>query len=103
MVLTANMGLFTTLAAPIEGLVERLPTWQLFLFALTASIPLVILQNVFKQLLFKNPKEPPVVFHLLPFIGSTVAYGIDPFKFFFACREKVVDFSDHQWEPCADS
>lgn len=31
------------------------------------------------------------MFHLVPFIGSTIAYGIDPYKFFFACREKYGD------------
>lgn len=45
--------------------------------------------NVLRQLLFKNPNEPPVVFHWFPFIGSTVTFGMDPFKFFFNCREKV--------------
>ena len=48
-----------------------------------------VLLNVLAQLLFKNPNEPPVVFHWVPFLGSTIAYGIDPYKFFFACREKV--------------
>jgi hypothetical protein len=33
--------------------------------------------------------EPPVVFHWLPIIGSTVTYGIDPYKFFFAQQKKV--------------
>ena len=52
-------------------------------------IILAIVLNVLKQLLFKNPTEPPVVFHWLPFIGSTITYGIDPYKFFFSCRAKV--------------
>ena len=30
-----------------------------------------------------------MVFHWLPVIGSTVIYGIDPFKFFFDCQAKV--------------
>ena len=50
---------------------------------------LIIVVHVLQQLLFKNPKEPPVVFHWIPFIGSTINYGIDPYKFFFGCREKV--------------
>lgn len=50
---------------------------------------LAIVSNVLKQLLSKNPTEPPVVFHWIPFIGSTVTYGIDPYKFFFSCRAKV--------------
>lgn len=69
----------------------------------TASMPLVlaasaailllvaITVNVLQQLFFSDPTEPPVVFHWLPFIGSTIPYGIDPFKFFFDCRKKVWD------------
>ena len=48
-----------------------------------------ILTTVLQQIIFKNPNEPPVVFHWLPVIGSTVTYGIDPFKFFFDCQKKV--------------
>ena len=59
--------------------------------AIGTVITAVILGNVLAQLVLKNPNEPPVVFHLVPFIGSTIQYGIDPFKFFFKCREKVGD------------
>ena len=45
--------------------------------------------NVFQQLYLQRKNEPPVVFHWLPVIGSTVTYGIDPFKFFFDCQAKV--------------
>ena len=83
------MGLFATLLAPVEELTQLLPSWQLFLFASTAFIILAILLNVLSQMLFKNPNEPPLVFHWVPFVGNTITYGIDPFKFFFACREKV--------------
>lgn len=48
-----------------------------------------VLFNVLSQLLFKNPNEPPVVFHWFPFIGSTVTYGIDPPRFFAETRKKV--------------
>ena len=58
-------------------------------FALPSFLILVILFNVLQQLAFKIPNEPPVVFHWLPVIGSTVTYGIDPFKFFFDCQAKV--------------
>ena len=54
-----------------------------------ATLVVVILLNVLQQLFFRNDKEPPVVFHWLPFIGSAVTYGIDPYKFFFSCGEKV--------------
>lgn len=32
-----------------------------------------------------------MVFHWFPFIGSTVSYGMDPYKFFFDCRAKYGD------------
>jgi sterol 14alpha-demethylase len=83
------MGFLGTLLTPIERLVEVLPFWRVALLALTAFITIAILLNILNQLLFRNPNEPPVVFHLVPFVGSTITYGIDPFKFFFACREKV--------------
>ncbi|PYH28158.1 uncharacterized protein BO87DRAFT_273425, partial [Aspergillus neoniger CBS 115656] len=46
------------------------------------------LVNVLRQLLFKNPHEPPVVFYWVPWIGSTINYGIGPYKFFFDRRAK---------------
>lgn len=52
-------------------------------------VVLAIFTNVIQQALFRNSNEPPVVFHWLPLIGSTVTYGIDPFKFFFNCQAKV--------------
>ena len=55
----------------------------------TFILSLTVLANVLQQTLFKNSKEPPVVFHWLPVVGSTVTYGIDPFKFFFQCQAKV--------------
>ena len=48
-----------------------------------------VLLNVLHQLFFYQRNEPPVVFHWIPFVGSTVQYGIDPYKFFFSNREKV--------------
>jgi hypothetical protein len=49
----------------------------------------IIVSNVLGQILFKDSRKPPVVFHLVPGIGSTVSYGQDPYAFFFGCREKV--------------
>ena len=59
---------------------------------LSSLLAIAIVINVLLQLIRKNPNEPPVVFHWVPFFGSTITYGIDPFKFFFACREKVCCF-----------
>ena len=50
---------------------------------------LLILTNVFRQILFKDPSVPPVVFHWIPIFGSAVAYGMDPFNFFLDCQKKV--------------
>lgn len=30
-----------------------------------------------------------MVFHVIPFIGSTITYGMDPYKFMFDNRKKV--------------
>ncbi|KAK4541553.1 Sterol 14-alpha demethylase [Oleoguttula mirabilis] len=73
------------------GLSSVTSTWSGMGFAIATLIATIILLNVAQQLFFRNPNEPPVVFHLVPFIGSTIPYGIDPYKFFFACREKYGD------------
>lgn len=54
-----------------------------------AVILLSIILNVVHQLFFYSRNEPPVVFHWVPIIGSTISYGMDPYRFFFSCREKV--------------
>ncbi|KAL8676656.1 MAG: hypothetical protein Q9186_006840 [Xanthomendoza sp. 1 TL-2023] len=57
----------------------------------TTFITVTIVWTVLKQILFKNRNEPPVVFHWLPIIGSTVTYGIDPYKFYFDCQAMYGD------------
>ena len=57
--------------------------------AIAMLLMLATLTTVMQQILFKNPNEPPIVFHWLPVLGSTVTYGIDPFRFFFDCQRKV--------------
>ena len=83
------MGLLAHLVGPLD----RLLTSRSSLFALFAAsvflFVLLIVFHVLKQLLWRNPNEPPVVFHWFPFLGNTVLYGIDPYKFFFQCRAKV--------------
>ncbi|KAK4085384.1 uncharacterized protein Triagg1_374 [Trichoderma aggressivum f. europaeum] len=54
-------------------------------------LAVVVFFNVVQQLLFKNPSDPPMVFHWFPFIGSTVIYGMDPPKFFRDNRAKYGD------------
>ena len=85
------MGFLATVLGPVGLVFQTWPIWQIVLIALTASITLAIIVNVLKQLLLKSPNEPPLVFHWVPFLGSTLAYGIDPYKFFFSCHEKYGD------------
>jgi uncharacterized protein with PQ loop repeat len=82
------MGIFTTLGDSLARLSLGSTTTNLAAgFAVFTVLAIVL--NVLKQLLFKNSHEPPLVFHWVPFFGSTVVYGMDPYKFFFNCREKV--------------
>ncbi|KAM5444551.1 Lanosterol 14-alpha-demethylase [Microsporum ferrugineum] len=66
-------------------------------YSLTAYLLLgfvaAIALNLIYQLLFRllNRTRPPLVFHWIPFLGSTIRYGLDPYKFFFSCREKHGD------------
>jgi len=83
------MGILAFIAGPLSNEVAT-ASMPLVLATSAAVLLLVaITVNVLRQLFFKDPTEPPVVFHWLPFIGSTIQYGIDPYKFFFDCRKKV--------------
>ena len=57
--------------------------------AFASIVVFTIAANMFQQILLAQSNEPPVVFHWLPLIGSTVTYGMDPFRFFFECQAKV--------------
>lgn len=73
------------------------------LTAATLSVCFIIsavLLNVLRQLLLRNPKEPPIVFHWVPFVGNAVSYGIDPYRFFSECQKKVRWFSHHGLSGC---
>ncbi|KKZ61267.1 eburicol 14-alpha-demethylase [[Emmonsia] crescens] len=61
-------------------------------YGVLAFIAAVALNLVY-QLLFRllNKTRPPLVFHWIPFLGSTIRYGIDPYKFFFSCRQQHGD------------
>jgi len=86
-----TMGLLALIAEPLQRLAASVPTWQLIVLSSLGFLLTAITLNILKQTLLKNPNEPPIVFHFVPFLGSTVTYGIDPFKFFFACKEKYGD------------
>ncbi|KAK2882529.1 Sterol 14-alpha demethylase [Arthroderma sp. PD_2] len=59
-------------------------------YAVFGCLVLIAL-NATRQLLFQNKSEPPVVFHWIPFLGNTISYGVDPYAFFFSCRQKYGD------------
>lgn len=86
------MGLLQDLSVAFDANFGHTPTWKLVSSALALFFTLSVVLNVLRQLLFRGSKtEPPLVFHYVPFIGSTISYGIDPYKFFFSCREKYGD------------
>ncbi len=72
----------------VFGSIVSVHAWSI-VAALACILVLTVLANVLQQILLRNFNEPPVVFHWLPLIGSTVTYGIDPFKFIFQCQAKV--------------
>jgi sterol 14alpha-demethylase len=83
------MGLVNEVAAPLAEAFHGLGTASQVAIVIAAAIILTVVLNVANQLLFRNPNEPPVVFHWFPFFGSTVTYGMDPPVFFRAMRQKV--------------
>lgn len=76
---------------PLQAQVAQRGLATVGLGAFAAFVTLSIVLNVLSQLLFKNPNEPPLVFHWLPIIGNTVTYGMDPYGFFEKNREKHGD------------
>lgn len=85
----AAMGLVDEAAAKTAHHFLQLGTGAQIGVAVLAFLTVSVVVNVAQQLLFKNPNEPPVVFHLFPVIGSTITYGMDPPRFFKENREKV--------------
>ncbi|KIW10822.1 hypothetical protein PV08_10121 [Exophiala spinifera] len=59
---------------------------------LVSLISVAVLTTILRQLLHRNSHRPPVVWHWLPWLGSTIDYGKNPYGFFFKCREKYGDF-----------
>ena len=83
------MGFLEQVTGPLAQQVAQRGTGVVVAAGIAAFLVLAVVLNVLSQLLLKNPNEPPVVFHWFPIIGSTITYGIDPYKFFFECRAKV--------------
>lgn len=59
------------------------------LLAILVILTATITGNVLQQILQRSLNEPPIVFHWFPVIGSTIAYEIDPSRFFHECKAKV--------------
>lgn len=83
------MGVFQQAVEPLHEAFQQLGTYSQVGVVFASIVVVSVVLNVVKQVLFKNPNEPPVVFHLFPFFGSTVEYGIDPPRFFKKMRAKV--------------
>lgn len=83
------MGILENISGPLAQQISQRGTGVVVASGFAAFLVLAVVLNVLNQLLFKNPNEPPVVFHWLPIVGSTVTYGIDPYRFFFDNRAKV--------------
>lgn len=83
------MGLLATVAGPLGDTLANKSTWVIVGAGVLAVFVLSIILNILTQLWSKNPNEPPLVFHWVPFFGSTIVYGIDPYAFFFRCQKKV--------------
>ena len=82
------MGLLNALVSILGDWSSAAATWQIIVAGFTIIVVMTIILNVLHQLLGRNPHEPPIVFHWVPFVGNTIAYGIDPYKFFFECQQK---------------
>ncbi|GAB7350147.1 hypothetical protein MBLNU459_g0814t2 [Dothideomycetes sp. NU459] len=85
------MGLLQYTINACNSYVGAFSGWKLAVVGIAMFMTLSIALNVASQLLFKKPNEPPIVFHWVPFIGSTITYGMDPYGFFFDCRQKHGD------------
>ena len=83
------MGLLAVVAGFLNGQAPSRSIGPIVAAAFISFCVLAVIFNVLGQLLFRNPHEPPLVFHWVPFFGNTIVYGIDPYKFFFGCRQKV--------------
>jgi len=83
------MGVFQELAGPLAQRFSQLGVFSQVAVALAVLLSVTVFFNVLQQLLFKNPNEPPLVFHWFPVIGSTITYGINPPRFFKENRAKV--------------
>ncbi|KAL7416533.1 cytochrome P450 [Mrakia frigida] len=72
---------------------DQLPSLPICAALAFVGAPLLfVVLNIIYQLAWpKDPTLPPVVFHYIPWVGSAVTYGMSPYEFMFANREKYGD------------
>ncbi|KAI1823627.1 cytochrome P450 [Xylaria intraflava] len=85
------MGLLQDISGPLSQQLSQLSVVSQVGLAFAGFLFFTVFFNVSRQILFRNPNEPPVVFHLFPIIGSTITYGIDPPEFLRQNRAKYGD------------
>ncbi|KAI0013411.1 cytochrome P450 [Xylariaceae sp. FL0662B] len=85
------MGLLEDALGRLSQQLSHLSTASQVGVVVAAVIFFSVFLNVLQQIFFRNPHEPPVVFHWFPFIGSTITYGIDPPRFMKENRDKYGD------------
>ncbi|EFW13572.1 Lanosterol 14-alpha-demethylase [Coccidioides posadasii str. Silveira] len=75
----------------MESLPFPSPTVQLLPTVVIIGVLSIFIGNLLRQFAPRRGAKPPVVFHWVPFIGSAISYGLDPYRFFTSCREKYGD------------
>ncbi|KAK1754987.1 eburicol 14a-demethylase [Echria macrotheca] len=85
------MGFLQEVAGPLSQQFSHLGLASQIGVVIGSIVFVSVFVNVMRQVLFKNPNEPPVVFHWFPLIGSTITYGMDPPRFFAENRKKYGD------------
>ncbi|KAI9264233.1 lanosterol 14-alpha demethylase [Phascolomyces articulosus] len=75
--------------ALISAVFSSLPTLLTY-GALALGVAFAI--HILSQLIVpKDPRQPPVVFSILPFMGNAVEFGMNPIQFLKKCQEKYGD------------
>jgi len=85
------MGLLENVAGALQQQISQRGLGITIAAGFASFLVVTVVLNVLQQLLFRNPNEPPMVFHWFPVIGNTIMYGMDPYGFFFQCRAKYGD------------
>lgn len=56
----------------LTPLITNLPAWLVVLSAAGTLITFIVLLNILQQVLVSSPNKPPLVFHLVSWIGNTI-------------------------------